>query len=316
MAKLTRNQKIAIWAIAVPAVLTIVMILGGIIKYFREAEFKKLEQRVAAIEIELISKVPPIKTQEDAQKSLSLEEKSKYERLIAELEQQQRLAEEKFKRSIEISLDAQLSHAAFLLRGAEYGKAETAYRTILAGHPDNTDAMTGLGAVLYQMAKYREAEEILRKVLSKDQASFGPDHPDVAIDLNNLAQLLQAMNRLSEAEPLMRRALKIDQDSFGPDHPKVARDLNNLAALLAATNRLSEAEPMYRRALSIDEASFGKDHPNVAIHLNNLAKLLAATNRLSEAEPLMRRALKILEDSLGPDHPKTRTVRNNLQNLK
>ena len=110
-----------------------------------------------------------------------------------------------------------------------------------------------------------EAEPLMRRALSIDEKSFGPEHPNVAIRLNNLAQLLQDTNRLAEAEPLMRRALAIDEKSLGPEHPNVARDLNNLAQLLQATNRLAEAEPLMRRALAIDEKSLGPEHPSVAI---------------------------------------------------
>jgi len=91
------------------------------------------------------------------------------------------------------------------------------------------------------MAKYKEAEELFRKVLSKDEASLGPDHPDVARDLNNLAQLLKATNRFSEVEPLMRRGLEIEEKSKGKNHPHLAIQLNNLAGFLRATNRPSEA---------------------------------------------------------------------------
>jgi len=349
--KLTTTHKIAILAIAIPAVIAII---GGTIKYLwpkdvngsrttqvssgngqnigvgkiegpvtftqiqqtDSAEFKELKQRVAELEKAIIDKFPPVKTQEDAHKTLTAEEKSEYERLIAELEQQKELAQKKFKKSIEISLDAQLSHAGALLRMAQYSNAESAYRTILSGHPDNTNAMNGLGIVLYQMAKYKEAEELFNNALSKDEQSFRPNHPNVAIRLNNLAALYKATNRLKEAEPLMKRALALDEASFGKDHPKVARDLNNLAALYQATNRLKEAEPLMKRALAIDEASFGKNHPWVATALNNLALVYQATNRLKEAEPLMQRALKIFENSLGPDHPSTITVRDNLETLK
>jgi tetratricopeptide (TPR) repeat protein len=151
----------------------------------------------------------------------------------------------------------------------------------------------------------------MRRSLSIDEASFGPDHPNVAIRLNNLAQLLQDTNRLSEAEPLLRRSLAIDEASFGPDHPKVAIDLNNLATLLYATNRLIESEPLMRRSLSIDEASFGPDHPDVARDLNNLAQLLQDTNRLIEAEPLIARAVCIharFDRSTGHEHPNQRVL--------
>jgi tetratricopeptide (TPR) repeat protein len=172
--------------------------------------------------------------------------------------------------------------------------------------------MNQIGIYLYARGLYSQAEHWLRRALTINEASLGPDHPTVAIRLNNLAQLLKDTNRLDEAEPLMRRALKIDEASFGPDHPDVARDLNNLAGLLQYTNRLDEAEPLYRRALKIGEASFGPDHPKVARRLNNLALLLKATNRLAEAELLMRRGLEIEEKFKGENHPHVAIQLNNL----
>ncbi|MGH9966994.1 MAG: tetratricopeptide repeat protein, partial [Pyrinomonadaceae bacterium] len=168
---------------------------------------------------------------------------------------------------------------------------------------------------LFIVARYPEAEQLMRQALAIDELSYGPEHPDVASDLNNLAQLLKATNRLTEAEPLMRRALAIDEQKYGPEHPDVARDLNNLASLLQATNRLTEAEPLMRRVLAIGEESYGPEHPHVATALNNLAQLLQATNRLTEAESLMRRALAIDEESYGPEHPHVATALNNLSSL-
>ena len=110
-----------------------------------------------------------------------------------------------------------------------------------------TDAAVSAASVLYDLARYAEAEPLLRDCLRLRESKSGPNSPGVAVVLNNLALLLQATNRMAEAEPLYRRALAIDERSYGPDHPDVAIDLNNLAVLLQATNRLAEAEPLYRR---------------------------------------------------------------------
>ena len=176
---------------------------------------------------------------------------------------------------------------------AKYREAAGNFSKALALDGDDPTLLSWLGQTLHSLAEWVEAEPLMRRALSIDEKSYGPDHPNVAIRLNNLAQLLEATNRLGEAESLMRRVLSIDEKSSGSDHPDVASDLNNLAQLLKATNRLGEAEPLMRRALSIDEKSYGPDHPDVATDLNNLAALLLATNRLVEAEPLMRRALSI-----------------------
>ena len=77
-------------------------------------------------------------------------------------------------------------------------------------------------SVLHDLARYAEAEPLLRECLATPRSQERARLPGVAVVLNNLAQLLQATNRLSEAEPLYRRALAIDEKSYGPDHPNVA----------------------------------------------------------------------------------------------
>ena len=169
--------------------------------------------------------------------------------------------------------------------------------------------------LLHAANRLVEAEELMRRALKLDEASYGLDHPEVAIRLNNLSMLLRDTNRLAEAEEMMRRALKINEASYGPDHPEVAVLLNNFAQLLQDTNRLAEAEEPMRRALQIDEACYGPGHPRVSRDLNNLAQLLQATDRLTEAEEPMRRALQIDKASYGPDHPEVAIHLNNFARL-
>jgi tetratricopeptide (TPR) repeat protein len=172
-----------------------------------------------------------------------------------------------------------------------------------------------LAIYLKTLARFTEAELLMRRSLEIAEKSFGKNHPNVATVLNNLALLLQATNRPKDAEPLMRRALEIDESFLSKNHPNVARDLNNLAELLRETGRYKEAEPLYRRALGIYEKSLDPEHLNVASVLNNLAQLLQDTNRFIEAEPIMRRVIEIFEKSLGPDHPNVATALNNLAGL-
>jgi hypothetical protein len=175
-----------------------------------------------------------------------------------------------------------------------------------------TDAAVSTASVLQDLARYPEAEPLLRQCHRLRESRSGPDSPGVAVVFNDLGVLLQATNRLSEAEPLFRRALAIAEKSCGPDHPAVAMRLDNLAQLLHETNRLSEAEPLFRQALVMNEKSYGPDHSAVARDINNLAALLRETNRLSEAEPLFRRALAIAEKSYGPEHPIVAIALNHL----
>jgi tetratricopeptide (TPR) repeat protein len=178
-----------------------------------------------------------------------------------------------------------------------------------------TDAAVAAAEVLYDLARYSEAEPLLRDCLRLREADGGPNSPGVAVVLNNLAMFLRATNRVAEAESLFRRALAISEKSYGPDHPEVATVLDNLAQLLRDTNRMAEAGPLFRRALATSEKSHGPDHHLVVPDLINLAELLRTTNRLAEAEILYRRALAISELSNGPDHPLVATSLNNLAEL-
>jgi tetratricopeptide (TPR) repeat protein len=174
---------------------------------------------------------------------------------------------------------------------------------------------SSVGRRLFDLARYSEAEPLMRRALTMDEQSYGPEHPNVARDLNNQAQLLKATNRLSESEPLMRRVVRIFEQSYGVNHPNVATALNNLAQLLQATNRLGEAEPLMRRVVEILDCAYGGDHPNLAAAMNNLAQLLQDMDRLSEAEPLMRRVVEIMEQGYGETHPNVATTLNNLAAL-
>jgi tetratricopeptide (TPR) repeat protein len=173
-----------------------------------------------------------------------------------------------------------------------------------AAHPVAwAEAQGWVTFILLDLARYKEAEPLLREIADIRKQHLGSQHPDYSIALNQLALLLQSTDRNAEAEPLLRQALAIDEAAHGPHHPDVATALNNLAWILKTSGRLAESEPLMRRALSIDEATYGKDHPHVARDLSNLALLLQDTGRLTEAEPLIRRALVIDETIHGPNHP-------------
>ena len=84
----------------------------------------------------------------------------------------------------------------------------------------------------------------MRRALTIDEKSVGPDHPSVATHLNNLAQLLQETNRLAEAEPLMRRMVEIIllfAQRTAHEHPHLQTAVGNYRGLLAAMGR-GEAE--------------------------------------------------------------------------
>ena len=100
--------------------------------------------------------------------------------------------------------------------------------------------LNNLATLLQATNRLTEAEPLMRRALSIDEASLGEAHPTVAAHLNNLATLLQATNRLAEAEPLMRRHLVIFlafQRDTGHAHQHRDAAIANYEGLLAAMGK-------------------------------------------------------------------------------
>ena len=83
--------------------------------------------------------------------------------------------------------------------------------------------LNNLAELLRVTNRLTEAEPLVRRALTIDEASFGRNHPNVATGLSVLGAILKDMNRPNEAEPLFRRALKIFEASLGRDHPPLGR---------------------------------------------------------------------------------------------
>jgi tetratricopeptide (TPR) repeat protein len=154
-------------------------------------------------------------------------------------------------------------------------------------HPKVAICLNNLAGLLSDTNRLAEAEQLMRRALEIDEASYAPSHLDLALRLYNLAGFLCRRNRFAEAEPLYRRALAIDEASYGPDHPNVANDLWNLAELLLATNHLVEAEPLYRRAVAIDAANHGPDHAETLARKRDLLVLAQVNNSTREQKSLI-----------------------------
>src|SRR5206468_10804021 len=92
-----------------------------------------------------------------------------------------------------------------------------------------------------------EAEPVLRRALSIQQAS-AKANPQVTVGiLNTLGNLLEGRDQLDEAEKLERAALSLAEQKFGPESPQLAATCTNLADVLWNKKNLREAGDLYRR---------------------------------------------------------------------
>ena len=207
------------------------------------------------------------------------------------------------------------------------------------------------GNALRQLARYAEAETILKRALEFAVENFGEAHEETSAARNLLGILYKYTGKFDEAETLYRSALEHLQDKesllaaalyhnlgglahargdfaggeadarkaweinrrlLGEDHPTTLADAAAYAGVLDGLGRYEESEPIYRRALEAFEKIYGAEHYEIVVNLNNLAGVRFARGDSVEAEELFRRALAIKEKTLGANHPDTALTANNL----
>jgi len=216
--------------------------------------------------------------------------------------------------------------------------------------------MNQLGVLYRKLARYDEAEPLLKRALEIRMSTNGPDHPETATVQNNLGDLYAAQGRFTEAEALLKDAALSCKKRLGAS-PRCAtmlnnlgsvelnsgrwgeaethfRDaiemtannpsnvvghaaaLNNLAKLYVAENKSKEAKALYERARAAWESAHASNHPDYASTLTNIAHVLISEKNYEEAAALMKRSLEIDEKFLGASHWKIALDLNNLAALE
>ena len=154
-------------------------------------------------------------------------------------------------------------------------------------HPDLSRALFTLGTTLYHMARYEEAEAVLRRGVAVARASLG-DHPTTATALNNLGLVLMDWHGLDEAERVYSEAMHIAAAQLGPNHNSTLITASNLGYVHGRQGKLEQAESELRDVLARDQAAGIKDQ---VWELNRLGDVLRQRGNWREAVELHRRAL-------------------------
>jgi predicted O-linked N-acetylglucosamine transferase (SPINDLY family) len=155
-------------------------------------------------------------------------------------------------------------------RAGRLAAAEARYREVLAGDPDNADALHLLGVI-----------ELDRGRLESALASLGR-----AVELNgqrgefhvNLGNALKTAGRLDEAIQHYRRAVQL--------MPLSAEVRNNYGAGLLERGEFEQAAASLRSALAI-RGDYGEAHYNLATALVNLARYGEALGEYRRASALL-----------------------------
>ena len=233
-------------------------------------------------------------------------------------------AEELFKRALSIYANALVQPAdvghgftnlgGLYLRQSRYAEAEEAYLTALAAYknaersaargsrlPWVAKSLNNLANVYIDLAKYDEAESLLKQAVEMLERDFGANYPLLTRSLGALGALYGEQGRYGDAEAQLARAVQLAEQSGSGF--LIATALNNLATHYHVEGRHVEAESLFQRALMVLEKVLdGADHPTLGNVLSNFTRLLQNQGRYKEAMLFHRRILRIMESTVGIDH--------------
>lgn len=95
-----------------------------------------------------------------------------------------------------------------------------------------------------EAAEWREAEEILVRVMETKKQMLGPEHPDTLASMNNLASTYFGQGQLEEAEEILVQTTEALKCVLGPEHPSTLAAVDQLASTYLGQGRLKEAEEL------------------------------------------------------------------------
>jgi tetratricopeptide (TPR) repeat protein len=162
-----------------------------------------------------------------------------------------------------------LNDALALHRAGQWEGAARLYQSILAGQPDDPDALHLLGVLHYQQGQHARAVELIGRAVALC--------PGAAVIHANLAEVFRALGQFERAADSCRTALRLQPESPGA--------LNNLGLALRGLGRYAEAIEQFRRALAL-KPDFAEVH-------NNLGDTLRRQGQLGEATAALEQALRL-----------------------
>ncbi len=212
--------------------------------------------------------------------------------------------------------DAFYARASYFYNRADYPKADSIYRRVLAirenrlgaDHPSTLRTVRGLAGALEKQGNYDEAEALYRRALAGYQATYGEVHIEIARVKDYLSTLLYQRDEFDEAVQLSEESVALSRKIYPADHPKLGIRLGNHAKLLISRERREEAEPLLDEAAALFKAAYGSQSADYA-----WARQVQATNLMNrqayeEATEIFEEVTEIHRATLGEAHPRLGTT--------
>lgn len=170
------------------------------------------------------------------------------------------------------------------LAARDYAEAMSCYHDVLAVDPRNAKVRNNLGGALWQLGRYKDAEDQFRRAID-----LRPTYVDAHC---NLGSLLRVMGHFVESETALRRAVKLK-----PTHQGA---LSSLGLTLLMLARVRDAKSYFEKVLRVS--------PRDTEALGGMAQVATFEGRFQEAEAAYQRLLEL--------EPKAHTALAALANLR
>lgn len=108
---------------------------------------------------------------------------------------------------------AAIALAGFQAQDNKFEDAEAGYRKVLARHPDDTDALSGLINVLSQSGQPDEALKLIDSVSPAQRAKFAPSVKITALRATQVGKLAEQRGDVKGAQAAYRQALDADPEN-------------------------------------------------------------------------------------------------------
>jgi tetratricopeptide (TPR) repeat protein len=196
--------------------------------------------------------------------------------------------------------------ASVQVQRGDLGPAAEVMRQLPDGGPVNVanaaalrDAWAVLGVLLYDLARWPDAQGAFRRAIAVTKAGLGPQHESLVGLLSSSGATSLNRGRIAEAEKTYQEARAV-VSANGSVHPgAAASSLFGLAAVLAAKGQLDRSESVILEAL----AAVG-DIPGLARErasgFNNLAALRYRRKDNAAAERYLYRAIEAAQGVPDP----------------
>ena len=220
-------------------------------------------------------------------------------------EEEKRVIKTAIKTTKSIDLVKLYEKASMLYGKAKYNEAYELLKKILSHDPNYIDAINRIGQILNDNAKYNLALKYYNKVFNL--ANNRKDKIWIAISYGNIGQVYDNQGKYEDALSYYFKALNIEEKVLGKEHPSTAISYGNIGQVYYNQGKYEDALSYYFKALNIEEKVLGKEHPSTATSYNNIGLIYHVQGKYEDALSYYFKALKIYEKVLGKEHPHTAT---------